>query len=39
SAPELGTAVTIPMPGEAESLNAAQAATVFLCDYCLRRRK
>lgn len=39
SAPELGAAVTIPMPGEAESLNAAQAATVFLCDYCLRRRK
>ena len=39
SAPELGTAVTIPMPGEAESLNAAQAATVFLCDCCLRRRR
>lgn len=39
SAPELGTAVAIPMPGEAESLNAAQAATVFLCDCCLRPRR
>lgn len=27
-----GTWVTIPMPGQAESLNAAQAATVFLFD-------
>ena len=26
----LGTKVTIPMPGDAESLNVAQAATVFL---------
>jgi len=30
SRPELGRPVTIPMPGQAESLNAAQAATVFL---------
>lgn len=30
SRPELGTPVNIPMPGGAESLNAAQAATVFL---------
>jgi len=30
SHPELGQPVTIPMPGQAESLNAAQAATVFL---------
>ncbi len=30
--PELGRAVTIPMPGHAESLNAAQAATVFLIE-------
>ena len=32
SRPELGRAVTIPMPGHAESLNAAQAATVFLVE-------
>ena len=32
SMPELGRAVTIPMPGHAESLNAAQAATVFLVE-------
>jgi len=32
SRPELGQAVTIPMPGHAESLNAAQAATVFLVE-------
>ncbi len=32
SNPKLGRAVTIPMPGNAESLNAAQAATVFLVD-------
>jgi TrmH family RNA methyltransferase len=36
SHPELGQAVTIPMPGQAESLNAAQAATVFLFE-ALRR--
>ena len=30
SNPAIGKAVTIPMPGGAESLNAAQAATVFL---------
>lgn len=30
--PELGRPVTIPMPGNAESLNAAQAATVFLVE-------
>lgn len=30
SRPELGQPVTIPMPGQAESLNAAQAATIFL---------
>ena len=30
SNPAVGKAVTIPMPGGAESLNAAQAATVFL---------
>ena len=30
SNPSIGEAVTIPMPGGAESLNAAQAATVFL---------
>ncbi|MFA6817170.1 MAG: TrmH family RNA methyltransferase, partial [Lentisphaeria bacterium] len=30
SAPAVGDAVTIPMPGHAESLNAAQAATIFL---------
>ena len=32
SNPSVGRAVTIPMPGHAESLNAAQAATVFLVD-------
>lgn len=32
SRPELGEAVTIPMPGCAESLNVAQAATVFLVE-------
>lgn len=32
SRPELGEAVGIPMPGPAESLNAAQAATIFLFD-------
>ena len=32
SNPRLGKAVTIPMPGGAESLNAAQAATVFLVE-------
>ncbi len=32
SDPGLGSAVTIPMPGGAESLNAAQAATVFLVE-------
>ncbi len=36
SRPELGQPVTIPMPGKAESLNAAQAATVFLFE-ALRR--
>jgi len=30
SRPDLGRPVTIPMPGHAESLNAAQAATVLL---------
>jgi TrmH family RNA methyltransferase len=30
SAPDAGRQVTLPMPGDAESLNAAQAATVFL---------
>ena len=30
SAPELGDGVTIPMPGHAESLNVAQAATVLM---------
>ena len=37
SIPSIGRAVTIPMPGHAESLNAAQAATVFLVD-SLRQR-
>jgi len=32
SDPSVGEAVTIPMPGHAESLNAAQAATVFLVE-------
>ena len=32
SLPDIGRAVTIPMPGHSESLNAAQAATVFLID-------
>ncbi len=32
SQPDIGRSVTIPMPGHAESLNAAQAATVFLID-------
>lgn len=32
SHPEVGEPVTIPMPGHAESLNAAQAATVFLVE-------
>ncbi|MBR6059337.1 MAG: RNA methyltransferase [Victivallales bacterium] len=32
SDPSLGIPVTIPMPGHAESLNAAQATTVFLCE-------
>ncbi len=33
----LGQGVTIPMPGHAESLNAAQAATVFLCEAVRRK--
>lgn len=37
SNPSVGDAVTIPMPGGAESLNAAQAATVFLVE-SLRNR-
>lgn len=36
SAPELGMGVTVPMPGHAESLNVAQAATVLLFE-TLRR--
>jgi TrmH family RNA methyltransferase len=36
SRPELGRAVTIPMPGDAESLNVAQAATLLLYE-ALRR--
>ncbi len=36
SQPELGQAVTIPMPGQAESLNVAQAATLLLYE-ALRR--
>ncbi len=36
SAPEVGEAVTIPMPGHAESLNVAQAATLLLFE-ALRR--
>ena len=32
SIPSIGRAVTIPMPGHAESLNAAQATTIFLVD-------
>ena len=35
--PEVGRAVTIPMPGHAESLNVAQAATLLLFE-ALRRR-
>ena len=38
SQPELGRAVTIPMPGDAESLNVAQAATLLLYE-ALRRSK
>ncbi len=38
SNPEVGMPVTIPMPGHAESLNAAQAATVFLVE-ALRGKK
>ena len=30
SAPQVGMHVTIPMPGNAESLNVAQAATLFI---------
>lgn len=37
SDPSLGLPVTIPMPGHAESLNAAQAATVFLCEAVRRK--
>ena len=37
SQPELGEAVTIPMPGQAESLNVAQAATLLLYE-ALRRQ-
>ncbi|MBP5300397.1 MAG: RNA methyltransferase [Victivallales bacterium] len=37
SRPELGEAVTIPMPGQAESLNVAQAATLLLYE-ALRRK-
>lgn len=37
SDPSLGEGVTIPMPGHAESLNAAQAATVFLCEAVRRK--
>ena len=37
SQPELGKAVTIPMPGQAESLNVAQAATLLLYE-ALRRQ-
>ena len=36
SMPEVGTAVTIPMPGQAESLNVAQATTLLLFE-ALRR--
>ena len=36
SRPELGSAVTIPMPGQAESLNVAQATTLLLYE-ALRR--
>jgi TrmH family RNA methyltransferase len=36
SHPEVGKAVTIPMPGDAESLNVAQAATLLLYE-ALRR--
>ncbi len=32
----LGNRVTIPMPGEFESLNAAQAATIFIFEYVRR---
>ena len=35
--PEVGEAVTIPMPGQAESLNVAQAATLLLYE-ALRRQ-
>ncbi len=37
SNPALGEAVTIPMPGGAESLNAAQAATIFLVESIRRQ--
>ncbi|MDD5728341.1 MAG: TrmH family RNA methyltransferase, partial [Victivallales bacterium] len=31
--------VTIPMPGNSESLNVAQAATIFIFEYVRRTRK
>ncbi|MBT5609803.1 MAG: RNA methyltransferase, partial [Lentisphaerae bacterium] len=34
---QLGQAVSIPMPGGAESLNAAQAATVLLVEAVRRK--
>lgn len=39
SHPELGKAVTIPMPGQAESLNVAQAATLLLYEALRRHPK
>ncbi|MBQ4480815.1 MAG: RNA methyltransferase [Victivallales bacterium] len=38
SRPELGSAVTIPMPGQAESLNVAQATTLLLYEALRRGR-
>ncbi|MBR6470155.1 MAG: RNA methyltransferase [Victivallales bacterium] len=37
--PEVGEAVTIPMPGQAESLNVAQAATLLLYEALRRQAK
>ena len=39
TAPEEGTPVTIPMPGQAESLNVAQAATLLLFEALRRTQK
>ena len=38
ASPELGEGVAIPMPGHAESLNVAQAATILMYEALRRSR-